>query len=410
MKSQKIICIVIFVIGFSADSCKTVEIILHGEISGSVSDAETSQPLSAASVKLNPLNDTTKTGIDGSYYFKNLVPGDYEIQASKQGYGTIKQNVTVIPAKMQTYDVRLSEVPSPVYSESYLDFGLDETTLTFTISNKGKGKFVYLLNPDKNWISVNPSSGEVTNETDSIRVNIDKTGLSENNVYKEIIKVVSDFGTDTINLYLNGVMDKRDLKYDRIVKIGTQVWMGQNLNAGTFILHNTIGIDNGSIEKYCYDNEESNCDIYGALYRWDEMMQYHAVDTGSIGTSQGVCPDGWHIPTRKEWLILSDYLGGELVAGGRLKETGNTHWVTPNFATNESDFSALPAGALSERSIGGFFLSLGSATALSISSSYDEITLKNASGSLLIGQIPSLDPQFKDIGRSVRCVRNPYKK
>jgi hypothetical protein len=69
-------------------SCKTEEVIVHGDIKGLVTDAETSEPIQAAKIKLNPSNDTTSTVSDGAYLLKNLVPGDYEIQASKFSYGT----------------------------------------------------------------------------------------------------------------------------------------------------------------------------------------------------------------------------------------------------------------------------------------------------------------------------------
>ena len=74
-------------------------------------------------------------------------------------------------------------------------------------------------------------------------------------------------------------------------------------------------------------------------------MQYHPSDTGTIGTTQGICPDGWHIPTFAEWETLFNYLGGSGVAAGKLKEKGTAHWESPNQgATNESGFTALPSG------------------------------------------------------------------
>ena len=98
--------------------------------------------------------------------------------------------------------------------------------------------------------------------------------------------------------------------------------------------------DNFIIEKYCYDNNAANCDIYGGLYQWDEMMEYYA--TPGV---QGICPSGWHLPTDEEWTILTDFLGGTGVAGGKMKETGITHWNSPNTgATNESGFTGLPGG------------------------------------------------------------------
>ena len=127
--------------------------------------------------------------------------------------------------------------------------------------------------------------------------------------------------------------------YQTII-IGTQCWMAENLNIGTMVNGSSIQTNNSTIEKYCYNNNTSNCDTYGGLYQWNEMMQY--VTTEGV---QGICPDGWHLPTDNEWIILTDYLGGTGVAGGKMKETGTTHWSLPNTdATNESGFTALSGG------------------------------------------------------------------
>ncbi len=94
------------------------------------------------------------------------------------------------------------------------------------------------------------------------------------------------------------------------------------------------------IEKYCYNDDPVNCSEYGGLYQWDEMM------LGSTTPGiQGICPDGWHIPTDEEWTILTNFLGGETIAGGKMKEAGYAHWNPPNTgATNSSGFTALPGG------------------------------------------------------------------
>jgi len=127
------------------------------------------------------------------------------------------------------------------------------------------------------------------------------------------------------------------------VTIGTQVWMVENLkttkyNDGTGIplVTDDVQWSNLATGAFCwYENNISNKDIYGALYNW------HAVSTGNL------CPIGWHVPTDAEWTTLTTYLGGESVAGGKLKETGTTHWTTPNTdATNEMGFTALPGGSL----------------------------------------------------------------
>ena len=86
---------------------------------------------------------------------------------------------------------------------------------------------------------------------------------------------------------------------------------------------------------YCdYDNTPSNSDTYGRLYNW-----YAATD------ARNICPTGWHVPSDVEWRTLINYLGGESVAGGKLRETGTTHWDSPNTGgTNETGFTALPGG------------------------------------------------------------------
>jgi uncharacterized protein (TIGR02145 family) len=120
-----------------------------------------------------------------------------------------------------------------------------------------------------------------------------------------------------------------------------QTWMAENLKVGVRINVSQSQANNGIIERYCYDDNDNNCFLYGGLYQWNEMMQY--VET--LGVIKGICPDGWHIPTIDEWGVLITYLGGMDIAGSKLKEYGNTHWLSPNNdATNESGFTALPAG------------------------------------------------------------------
>ncbi len=126
------------------------------------------------------------------------------------------------------------------------------------------------------------------------------------------------------------------------VLIGHQCWFKENLNVGNMIKGKDDMTDNGVIEKYCYDNDPANCNEYGGLYQWNEMMEY-----STTAGEQGICPSGWHLPTDGEWTIMANLLGGAIVAGGKMKETGTTHWLSPNTgATNESGFTALPGGHL----------------------------------------------------------------
>jgi uncharacterized protein (TIGR02145 family) len=135
------------------------------------------------------------------------------------------------------------------------------------------------------------------------------------------------------------ITDPRDGKTYSTVQIGTQCWMAQNLNIGTRINSPTDQSQNGIIEKYCYNDTETECDTYGGLYQWDEIMNY----TTTEGV-QGICMAGWHIPTIMELIEMRDYLGIDS-AGGAMKEAGTIHWSPPNLgATNSSGFTALPGG------------------------------------------------------------------
>lgn len=97
-----------------------------------------------------------------------------------------------------------------------------------------------------------------------------------------------------------------------------------------------------------YNNDEAanTANNVGALYNWFAVSPLY-------NGNRNVCPVGWHVPTNAEWTLLTDYLGGEFVAGGKMKSTGTQYWLSPNAgATNESGFSALPAGY---RDAGGDF-------------------------------------------------------
>ncbi len=183
------------------------------------------------------------------------------------------------------------------------------------------------------------------------------------------------------------------------VLIGTQCWMKENLNIGTRIDGSQDQTNNGIIEKYCYNDDDNNCTTYGGLYQWHEIMQYVTTE----GT-QGICPSGWHMPTNTEWVTLTDYLGGESVAGGKMKEAGYSHWLSPNIgATNQTGFTALPGGA----NVGyPFYNGLNTYTYISSSS------MDNPSG---FGIDRDLDYQNagayssgtdNNIGVSVRCLKN----
>ncbi len=179
-------------------------------------------------------------------------------------------------------------------------------------------------------------------------VNASGTANGANISFKttDTTKVVINFNPDLI---YDSIYDAEGNKY-RTIQIGTQTWMAENLrstkfNDGTdipFIMDVTLwaGL---TTPGYCWFNNDSVG--YGALYNW------YTANTGKL------CPEGWHVPSDEEWTILTDYLGGKSVAGGKMRETGTSHWQSPNTgATNESGFTALPVGY---RNYSGGFNSFG---------------------------------------------------
>ena len=183
------------------------------------------------------------------------------------------------------------------------------------------------------------------------------------------------------------------------VLINSQCWFKENLNVGSRINGNVNQTNNGILEKHCYNDVEANCNFYGALYQWEEMMQY--VTTPG---AQGICHPGWHIPTELDWTILTDYLGGENVAGGKMKEAGLNNWASPNTgATNSSGFTAFGAGRHKTEGFDGIMLisTFWSSTPDSATATYAwSHTLDSSGGDIYNG------PGQKDNSVSVRCIHD----
>jgi uncharacterized protein (TIGR02145 family) len=148
--------------------------------------------------------------------------------------------------------------------------------------------------------------------------------------------------------------DSRDGKVYKTVKIGTQIWMAENLTSILYRNSDTIPniTDNASWGNLTsgancnYNNDTINAKTYGKLYNWY-----------AINDKRGIAPNGWHVPTEAEWQILIDYLGGIFKAGEKLKEKGHAHWNIRNIATNSSGFRALPGGTRSKD--GSFYDDIG---------------------------------------------------
>jgi uncharacterized protein (TIGR02145 family) len=155
------------------------------------------------------------------------------------------------------------------------------------------------------------------------------------------LRFTTDFGEPQPDLTYGSVSDIDGNDY-KTIQIGTQEWMAENLqttkyNDGNSIpnVPDIIEWSNLSTGAYCWYNNDAAAykAAYGALYNW------FAVNTDKL------CPTNWHIPSDEEWTVLITYLGGESIAGGKLMETGTTHWLHPDHkATNITGFTGLPGG------------------------------------------------------------------
>ncbi|HNP20814.1 MAG TPA: fibrobacter succinogenes major paralogous domain-containing protein [Panacibacter sp.] len=184
-----------------------------------------------------------------------------------------------------------------------------------------------------------------------------------------------------------------------VIKIGKQRWMAKNLSVARYRNGDKIpqvknpaawaGLTTGA---WCwYNNDPANDSSYGRLYN------YYAV-----ADSRGLAPTGWHIPSDSEWTTLSTFLGGDAVAGGKMKEAGTAHWLDPNTgATNSSGFTALPGGL---RQGGGFYI-LGSWGSWWSSTPGDNNMIW---GRFIFGSDVVLGRGLTDktYGYSVRCVKD----
>jgi uncharacterized protein (TIGR02145 family) len=190
------------------------------------------------------------------------------------------------------------------------------------------------------------------------------------------------------------------------VQIGTQVWMCENLKTSRYRNGGSIPYVVGNADWQAlttgawsyYDHDVANNAIYGKLYNWF--------------TTKGdtLCPTDWHVPTDAEWTVLTDYLGGVSVAGGKMKTVGTAYWNSPNTdATNESGFSALPGSY--RNNDGSFNDIMNIALFWSASGAYGNGAwsrgLYSSNGFVFKGSFPYFDSYLnKSSGASVRCLKN----
>ncbi len=222
--------------------------------------------------------------------------------------------------------------------------------------------------------------------------------------------------TNNVILYFNApCKDTPTIEYGgqiyNTIQVGTQCWLKENLNIGTSIDGSLNQTDNSTIEKYCYNNLASNCTNYGGLYQWAEAVAYTNGATNTTapnpafsGNIQGICPSGWHIPSRTELTTLQTYVAvdnsnalkavGEGTGDGVGTNTsgfsallkGGRNYTSPYFSTSSPTFTAFwctEVGLGNESLLHAYRMSLGT-TSIYI----------------------SINSFYKTSGYSVRCLRD----
>jgi len=320
-------------------------------------------------------------------------------------------------------------------------YGTDANSVTVSVIQKA-GKYILIKSPSSsiNWetgqeytiqwddnisenvkIELFNSSSYVKTIVESTLSNGSYNWFIPNDFTPEInyrikIKSISDSVITNYSDYFSvyGTVTDYDGNTYQTLTIGDQEWMVENLKVtcypnGDSIPNVTADANWGSLgdndtdDAYCYyDNNEASGYIYGALYTYAAAIgdNWERDNTAN----QGVCPDGWHLPTDVEWTKLTDYLGGLSTAGGKMKETGTTYWNSPNTgADNSSGFSVLP-GSYRHNSNGNFNFMGRNAHFWSATEYYHATSMLRRLGydysSVYRGE------NSKSYGFSVRCLRD----
>lgn len=245
-----------------------------------------------------------------------------------------------------------------------------------------------------------------------IFMNIIISGQTIMRIWKNGAIVDTTIITDDLKITFGSINDQFDCGTSTVsyngqiyntVLIGNQCWLKENINVGIKIVGSSDQSDNNIIEKYCYNNEETNCTVYGGLYQWAETVQYQNGATNAsilpvafTGYVRGICPIGWHIPTRSEFEELRDEVNGD---GNTLKAIGQG--TGSGAGTNTSGYSALFAGDLSSFGFNnlGVNTDFWSTTENSAEFACDFI-LVSSSNFITTGNTQ------KNHGYSVRCIKD----
>jgi uncharacterized protein (TIGR02145 family) len=334
--------------------------------------------LMQACTKNDPVNDLTRLTI-GTRNMGSFTPDKIIAYKSLEGY------IVELSSDTITITMLLPDLKMGSYS--------------ITNQNLSDGKAIFNIGFKLTAYSASEGTISITDTTNNCISGTYMVTNSTNGAGDPLKISNGRFTKVNIESFIYGIVEDYEHNQYKTIEIGTQTWMAQNLRSWIYSNGDSIR------EVYRYNKSDSLMNIYGLYYTWGA-----ATRGSNIEMTQGACPVGWHLPSNNEWQQLLTELGGEEVAGGKLKSL--LSWNNPNgWADNGSGFSSMGAGVhhpiveypdLSERmGIQTFFWSSTfDQTENNLSTAWSVSLSNSASGAIR-------SPYYRtDMGFSLRCVKN----
>ncbi len=391
---------------------KSQDIIVYFSLTGadnqidSVTINNTTTGVSISTTK-DHINLTNPTAIEQQFSNSqeiNIFPNPFTKNSKVEFYSSVNQNINVC-------------ISDDCGRTCVRNYSINQGLQTFNISTKDAGLYIISISGDNFKLSkkvISLSSNNATN-IELISSNNHKKSQTDNFYTVGDVLVftvhsgnystsVTSSPTTSENITFYDCIDYDGNHYPTLV-LGSQIWMAENLKSTHYLNGTTI---NGA---YVYQNNSANEDIYGKLYTWAAVMHGANGTNDFPSTVQGICPNGWHVPSEAEWDTLRDYLGGWQQMHAAIKETGTEHWNASNAdATNSSGMTVRPGGC--RWGDDGSYQYLGDqAFFWTATDDLSGLDVDHASGYTFWKNVPDNSSymytwNLKAMAQSVRCVKN----
>lgn len=323
------------------------------------------------------------------YYYKIWSVSGNNAYSSGVGGNAITNNVPVVSNVTFTNNISITGKVDIFYDVT--DAEQSSFTISMQASNDGGSTYNFECTQLTGDVGTSISSGTGKH----IVWDFDREHSGVTGVNFKIVIIADDLVGDQI--FYSGQV------YNTIT-IGFQTWLKENINVGVKIAGSSLQTNNSILEKYCYNDNETNCTTYGGLYQWAEAVQYqnNASNTTSpspvfSGNIKGICPTGWHLPTQAEFSTLQTNVSSD---GNKLKAMGQGSG--DGVGTNTSGFSALLVGVRAD--VGGFGFS--DETYFWASTEYNVTSSIRVGLQKLYNTIQTTYSDKTYYGFSVRCLKD----